>query len=152
MSANKKAFSLAELVIIVLILGALAFVAVPRMQFAGINRQKADTVMRKIITDLRLARRLAISYAATNVTGYSLNMTGGPPYTGYELVDLSTSEVLDSHSIDSEITCTSGANFKFGPLGNLLSDSDTQLKITSGGKIFTINIISASGSVEFSEN
>ena len=152
MSANRKAFSLTELLIIILILGALAYISVPRMNLAGIKRQKADTVTRKIITDLRLARRLAISYAATNVTGYSLNMTGGSPYTGYELVNLSTSEVLDSHSIDSEIECTSGANFQFGPLGNLLSGSDTQLKISSGGKLFTINIISASGSVEFSEN
>ena len=152
MSTNKKAFSLTELLIIILILGALAYISVPRMNLAGIKRQKADTVTRKIITDLRLARRLAISYAATNVTGYSLNMTGGSPYTGYDIVNLSTSEVLDSHSIDSEIVCTGGSNFKFGPLGNLLSDSDTQLLVSSGGKEYTVNIVSASGAVEFSEN
>ena len=152
MAASRKAFTLAELIIIVLILGALAVIAVPKMQFATLRRQKADTVAKKIATDLRLARRLAISNAAENVSGYALNMTGGPPYTGYEIVDLDEDEVIDSHTIDSEITCTSGANFKFGPLGNLLSGSDNQLLVSAEGKIFTITIISATGAVRCSEN
>ena len=145
-------FSFAELILIVLILGVLAFVAVPKMQFATLRRQKADTVARKIATDLRLTRRLAITNAAENVEGYGLIMSGSSPYNGYEIENTATSEVVDSHSIDSEISCAGGKMFKFGPLGNLLNGSDTQLTVSSEGKSFTITIVSATGTVKCIDN
>lgn len=145
-------FTLAELVIIVLILGALTFVAVPRLQFATLRRQKADTVASKIVTDLRFTRQLAITNAAENTTGYQLSMTGAGPYNGYEIINSETSEVVESYSIDSDISCTGGSLFKFGPLGNLLSGSDTQLAVSSEGKSFTISIVSATGMVKCIEN
>lgn len=145
-------FSFAELILIVLILGVLAFVAVPKMQFATLRRQKADTVARKIATDLRLTRRLAITNAAENVEGYHLRMQGGGPYNGYEMVNRDTDEVVGSHSIDSDVSCTGGNLFKFGPLGNLLSGSDTQLTVSSEGKSFTITIVSATGTVKCIDN
>jgi len=145
-------YSLAELILIVLILAALTAVAVPRMQFAALRRQKADTVARKIATDLRLTRRLAITNAAENVYGYALNMTGGSPYSGYEIVDLETSEVVDSHSIDSEVSCTGGSSFEFGPLGNQTGGiGGTQLTVTSEGKSFTVTVVSATGAVKCTE-
>jgi len=119
-------------------------------------RQKADTVARKIAADLRLTRRLAVSSAAVNVSGYTFNMTGTSPYreydgyalhmegtpyySGYNIVNLADKEVVDSYSINSDIICTGGANFKFGPLGNLLAGSSTQLVVSSERKTYTITI------------
>jgi len=144
-------FSLAELVIIVLILGALTFIAVPKLQFATLRRQKADTVASKIATDLRFTRQLAITNAAENISGYQLSMTGAGPYNGYDIINSETFEIVESYSIDSDISCTGGSLFKFGPLGNLLAGSGSQLTVSSEGKSFTINIVSATGMVKCTE-
>jgi len=156
MAKKIRAFSMVELIIIVAIVAALTFIAVPRLGFTTLRRKQADTVAKKIITDLRRTRRLAISDAANNTDGFALNMTGSSPYTGYEIEDLSTSTIITNgtFSIDSAISCTGGANFQFGPLGNLKAGSDTQLAVSPSGKTFTITItiIPATGTVKCTEN
>ena len=154
MAKKIKAFSMVELIIIVAIVAALTFIAVPRLGFTALRRKQADTVAKKIITDLRRTRRLAISDAANNTDGFALNMSGGSPYTGYEIVNLKPpSATVDSHTIDSDISCTGGATFQFGPLGNL-TGGDTQLAVSPSGKTFTITItiIEATGTVKCTED
>ncbi len=152
MAKKIEAFSLVELIIIVAIVAALTFMAVPRLGFTALRRKQADTVAKKIITDLRRTRRLAISDAANNTDGFALNMTGGSPYTGYEIEDLSTSTIITNgtFSIDSAISCTGGASFQFGPLGNL-TGGGTQLIVEAEDKTFTITVISATGTVKCTE-
>ena len=142
MAKNKTAYSAVELIICVLFLGILAAISVPRMTFFIISKQKAETFANQVVTDLRRTRRLAISDAATNTDGYELNMIGGGPYTGYEIVNLNTSTTITNgtFSIDSDISCDGGANFQFGPLGNRKPGSGTQLTVTGGEKTFTITI------------
>jgi len=152
MTRPKRAFTLVELILIIAFLGIFAAIAVPRFNFSGILRQEADTVARKIVTDLRRTRRLAISNAADNSVGFKLNMTGSSPYTGYNIVDANSSETVDSHTIDSTITCTGGDEFAFGPLGNLKAGSDPNLSVAAEGKSFTITIISGTGVVKCTEN
>ena len=153
MAKNKTAFSLTELIIFVLFLGIFAAISVPKMTFFIISKQKAETFANQVVTDLRWARRLAISDAATNTDGYALNMTGGGPYTGYEIVNLNTSTTITNgtFSIDSDITCNGGASFQFGPLGNRKPGSATQLTVTGGDKTFTITI-TLIGMVKCTEN
>jgi Tfp pilus assembly protein PilE len=148
----KKAFTLVELLMIVLFLGIMAMAVVPRFSNSTISKQNADLIGRKIVTDLRRTRSLAISDAANNTSGFSLNMTGPGPYTGYNIVNLKTSTTVDSLTITSGVSCTGGSLFNFGPLGNLLSGSDTQLVVSGSGKTCTINITSATGMVKCTEN
>jgi len=148
MVKNKKAFSLAELILIVLILGVLTVITIPKMQFATLRRQKADATAKKIATSLRLTRRLAITNAAVNVSGYALRMTGASPYSSYEVVNLKTSEVVDSYDIDPDVACTGGNVFRFGPLGKLKLGSANQLSVSSEGKSFSISIVPATGMVK----
>jgi Tfp pilus assembly protein FimT len=152
MAKTRDGYSLTELIIIVIFLGILAAIAVPRFNFAIIAKQKADSQARKIVTDLRRTRRLAISDAANNSDGYALNMLGSAPYTYYQIVDLSDLSEVDSHNIDSAVTCTGGSEFQFNRLGNLKTGSDTQLTVSAGDKTFTIDIIPATGTIECSEN
>jgi Tfp pilus assembly protein FimT len=149
---GRAAYSLVELVIIVVFLGIIAAIAVPRLNFSAISKQRADTVAWKIITDLRRTRSLAISNAANNTTGFALNMTGSAPYSGYEIQNLDTSATVDSHTIDTEISCTGGDQFQFGPLGNLKAGSDNQLNVSASGKTFTISITAATGIAKCTEN
>jgi type II secretory pathway pseudopilin PulG len=152
MAKNRTGYSLIELVIIVVLLGIIAAIAVPRLNFSAVSGQKTEALARKIVTDLRRARRLAITDAAVNTSGFALNMTGDAPYIGYEIENLQTSETIDSQAIDPDISCSGGENFQFGPLGNLKAGSEMQLIISDSGKTFTITITPATGTVECEEN
>ena len=148
MTKKSNAHTLVELIIIVVILGALAFIAIPRLRFAALYRKQADTVARKIVTDLRRTRQLAISNAATDPNGFALNRTG----LTYQIVDGNGTPIPNgTFSIDPKIACSGGTNFQFGPLGNL-TGSDSQLAVSADGKIFTISITPATGMIQCTEN
>lgn len=153
---KRRAFSLVELILMVAFLGIFAVIAVPRLNFAIISKQKADTVARKIVTDLRLTRRLAISDAAVNTKGFKLKMIGPSPYTSYEIENDDTHETVATHTLDPgvTITCPTGITFAFGPLGNLDPGSadEMDINISSEGRSFTITILKATGTVKCVEN
>ena len=152
MTKQGKAFTVVELLLIVLFLGIFAAIAVPRLRFATLHGKQADTVARKIVTDLRRTRTLAISNAAKNTAGFRLQMVGSPPYSGYQIVDANSGSVVDSQTIDSKITCSGGTTFQFDPLGNLKAGSGSQLTVAAGGKTFIVTVISATGAVKCQEN
>ena len=149
-----KAFSLVEMIIIVMWLGILAAIAVPRLNLAAISKHKAQTTARKIVTDLRLTRRLAISDAANNTKGFELKMVGSVPYTRYEIENVDTHATVASHTLDSDvsISCPTGPRFIYGPLGNMKPGSGTGLTVSGGGRSFTISIIQATGAIKCVEN
>ncbi len=136
----------------VLFIGVLAAIAVPRLNFSAITKQKAETVAKKIVTDMRRTRSLAISDAAVNTTGYALRMDGTPPYTQYRIRNRDTATVVDIHEIPSDINVTGGATFRFGPLGNLVDGSDTTLTVAGDSRSYTITLIQATGTVKCVQN
>jgi Tfp pilus assembly protein FimT len=149
MTGKRTAYSLVEMIVVVMILGAIAFIAIPRINFTGLYRKQANAIAKQIATDLRRTRTLAISYAANNTKGYYLQMVGSSPYASYKIVDTNSAATVDTLTIDSPISCTGGSLFKFGPLGNLLSGSSaTPISVSSGGKTYTITVISATGIVQ----
>ncbi|UCG60177.1 MAG: hypothetical protein JSU70_11760 [Phycisphaerales bacterium] len=149
---TRKAHTLVEMILVVVILAALALVVVPRLQFGAQHRLEAEGVARKIVADLRLTRRLAISDAATNSKGFKLTMVGPGPYTGYEIENADTSETLASHTIDARVTCYGDNKFGFGPLGNISDQGHTQLTVSAEGRTFTITIVPATGIVKCVEH
>jgi type II secretory pathway pseudopilin PulG len=149
---TKNAFGIIELIIVVLFLGFFAVIAVPRLNLAAVSKNKAQTVAAKIVNDLRLARRLAISDAANNAAGFGLSMIGGPDYNGYEIKNLNTLVTQFSHSIDPEVSCKGGSNFEFGPLGNLKAGSGTELYVEAEGISLFISVTPATGTVKCTEN
>jgi len=150
MAAKRTGYSLAEMIVVVMIIGALAFIAIPQLNLAALHHKQASTIAKKITTDLRRARTLAISKAVNNSAGYSLKMVGSSPYTSYQIVDSnSAATIVDTLTIDSPISCTGGSLFKFGPLGNLLTgSSSTPITVSSEGKTYTITVITVTGIVE----
>ncbi|MDT8301018.1 MAG: hypothetical protein RQ760_05995 [Sedimentisphaerales bacterium] len=154
MKYQRTAFTLVELLIIVTFLGVIAFIAVPRLNFALITKEKAETEAWKIATDLRLARRLAISDAANNTKGFELTLVGAVPYRRYEINNVDTHATILSQTIDSDVSISNptGMRFSFGPLGSLGTASATQLIVSGRGKTFTITVNSATGTVKCVEN
>ena len=118
---HQNAHTLVELVIVVAMVGFLTFIAIPRLQFGAVHQKKADGVARKLVTDLRRSRSMALRDAVSNTAGYQVVMTGSSPYTGYDIKDLSDSSTVDSFTFPSNVTvtCPGNINFDFGPLGNL---------------------------------
>jgi Tfp pilus assembly protein FimT len=152
MARSEAGYSLVELIIVVIFLGIFAAIAVPRFDLAVISKEKADTVARKIVTDLRRTRSLAISDAASNTEGYELKMLGAAPYAAYEIENCDTEETVDSHTIDSKVSCTGDNKFEFGPLGNLKTGSGSGLTVAAEGKSYTITIVPATGAAKCAEN
>lgn len=148
---RRSGFSLVEAIIVVVFIGVMAAIAMPRLDFGAIGRQKADNAARKLAADLRRVRRLAISAAAVNTAGFSLNMFGSSPY-GYHIRNVDGGALVESHSFDLEVSCGGGSTFEFGPLGNLSDSSDTSLTVSGEGKVFTITIVRATGAVKCVEN
>jgi Tfp pilus assembly protein FimT len=162
MTKKRNAHTLVELIIIVVILAAMVFMAVPRLRFAALYRKQTDTVARKIVTDLRRTRQLAISNAANAATepnGFALNINIIGSIYQIKIVDSDGSPIPNgTFSIDRRIiTCSGGTNFQFGPLGNLdLAKSDSnQLTISAKGteeRSFIISITPATGMIQCTEN
>lgn len=149
-----RAFSFVEMIIIVMFLGIFAVIAVPRFNRAAILKNKAETTAMKIVADLRLTRRLAISDAADNTMGFELKMVGTVPYTSYKIENVKTYATVATHSVDSgvSISCPTGIRFIFGPLGNLKEGSGTGMTVSAEGRSFSIAIVQATGMVKCSEN
>ncbi|MBN1803909.1 MAG: hypothetical protein JW837_01540 [Sedimentisphaerales bacterium] len=154
MEKKRTAFSLVELIIIVIFLGILTAIAVPRFNYALISKQRSENITRKIVTDLRLTRELAISDAAGNTQGYELKMIGSSPYSTYEIKNADTDETVASHTLCSDVgvSCPTGTTFAYGPLGNLETGSATQIIISAEGRSFNITINSATGAIKCAEN
>jgi Tfp pilus assembly protein FimT len=145
MTGQRKAYSIIELMVVVLILGALTFIAVPRLNFGVLYRKQAHTVAKQIVTDLRRTRTLAIVNAANNTTGFTLSISG----SSYQIIDDSNSVTVDSETIDPHISCGGGTTFSFGPLGNLRATaSPLTVSDTAGTRTYTITVIPATGIVE----
>lgn len=136
----------------VVLVGILAAIAVPRMNMAVIDEQKSHTFARKLAADLRYARQLALTHAAQNNQGYGLYLTGGGSYTAYEIRDLDTNDVIHSYPIDESVLVTGGHEFRFGPLGNLLSGSDRQIQVTAGDREFNLAVQPATGAIVCTED
>jgi prepilin-type N-terminal cleavage/methylation domain-containing protein len=141
--------TLAELVVVVLILGVLACVAVPRFSWGAVWGAEADAFVQQLTTDLRRTRTHAIVQAAQNPAGFALVMEGAGPYRGYRIVDLHNSAVVATRPIPARVRCTEGRRFAFGPLGNLREDSDVRLRVTGESRAYTLTMIRATGTVKW---
>jgi MSHA pilin protein MshC len=149
---RNRGYTVAELLVVVLIIGVLAAVGVPRLQFGLRDRSQGSVTARKIVTDLRRTRSLAILHAATNPQGFALQVHRQGRRTAYDLVDLSNSRVVDSHALDSSVVCAGEASFQFGPLGALKDGSDTSLELSAGSSTFELTVTPATGTVRCEEN
>jgi len=155
MKTAKKGVTLVELLIVMLIMGVLAFVAVPRMGLATIVMGKSQTAANTMAAAIRHSRTLAITKAAQYPQGFSLNMTGpSSSYTGFRIVNVQTGQVVESGTIPSKVTCTTDGDgiFWFGPFGNSTGGTgNLTISIIGGGKSSLISVVSATGMVKCTE-
>jgi len=148
---SKTGFSLVELVLVVAILAVLAVIAVPRFGGDMLGRSAVDAAARETAADMRLCRAYAVANASSSPQGYALRMLPGPPYPGYEIVNLATAASVKGKTFSSRVSCTGDGEFRFGPLGNLTAGSGTTLTLSGSGKQSVLQLTAATGSVVIEE-
>lgn len=114
---------------------------------ASVFRDKSETTANNIASAIRLCRTLAISNAAVNQQGFSLNMTGAGSYTGFQIVNLQTGQTVKSETIPQGVNCVGADDFRFNPLGSRTGENDN-LTVSAGGKTYVISVISSTGMVK----
>ncbi|MBU1259714.1 MAG: prepilin-type N-terminal cleavage/methylation domain-containing protein [Planctomycetes bacterium] len=148
MKAVGKGVTLVELLIVVLIIGALTFITIPKLAMTVVNLGRSQTGAERMAAAIRHCRTLSISNASTSPQGFRLNMTGPPSgYTGFQIVNVQTGAVIESDTIAENVTCTGANDFVFGPLGNRTGDTDN-LTVSGGGKTYVISVITSTGMVK----
>ncbi len=138
-----------EAVTVVFVLSLLTCVAVPRLDFGAVWGARADAVARRLATDLRHTRALAITHAARNPDGFALVMQGVEPYPGYQIIDRHDRVVVTACNLPPGVQCRGGRRFEFGPLGNLQNGSDARLGIRTEGKSYRLAIAPVTGAVQW---
>jgi type II secretory pathway pseudopilin PulG len=136
-----------ELLAVVLVIAALMFMAIPRLSGGAMTRSSVRAAVRDLAAELRLARSRAVSEAVGNPQGYAVQMTGGPPYTGYQMVNLLTAAVVSTTALPAGVVCTGDAQFSFTPLGSLAVGSGTSLLLSAGGEQYSVTLTLATASV-----
>jgi len=151
MKHTRKAYTLTEIIIVSVIITAMATIAVPRFNLAAVHKQTADRTAKRIVTDLRQARMMAIIDAANNSKGYQLRLYGNP-YDSYSIKNRDTNEKIVEYDFDPTVSVTaSGNKFSFGPLGDAL-EGETELTVSSSGRSFTITVTRTTGMIKCVEN
>ncbi|MFC1763609.1 Tfp pilus assembly protein FimT/FimU [Planctomycetota bacterium] len=147
-----RAYTLVELLVVVMTIAVLATIAVPRLQFGAVDRQITQTTTRKLVMGLRRARALAMSEAVSSPAGFALVLSGAPAQR-YEIRNSGSGSIIDSYVLNDtvDVRGSDGQTFHFGPLGNLQDGSATRMTVRGPRDRTTLTVIAATGAVTTSD-
>jgi len=140
---GKPGFALFEVILVILLLGVFAYMALPRLGIPG--NKTAVTSASRLVADLRFARSLAI----TTGKGHSLRLLpdGVGPYNQYEIKDNLNQPVGDIRDIPANVTCTVTVTnaFNFNYLGECNSGSIDTITLVDGSETSRVIVIDLTG-------
>jgi prepilin-type N-terminal cleavage/methylation domain-containing protein len=149
--ASSRAFSLAELALVLVIIGVLAGIAGPR--YAGaVTRYRLDSAAKRIAADLALARANARATSTPQAVVFTV-ATNSYQMSGVTTLDNRSTTYLVKLSSDPYLVTLSGANFGSGfSLTSTVTfdiygmpDNPGTIVITSSGMTKTITLDVDSG-------
>lgn len=143
-TAKKSAYSLIEVLFVVMALGVLAAVAIPRLRTEFGAKMKVKTEAERLVSDLRLTRTLAV----TNNANYRLSVTSSSKQ--YAIYDSTNTQYGDTRIIEPVITISGDKNFTFEPLGNASASSDTGVSLSAGAFQADVIVVVATGMISVS--
>lgn len=141
---RKIGYTLIEILFVVIVLAILAGIVIPRLGFEFTIKMKVKTAAQRLISDLRLTRRLAV----TNNENYRLDVDS--TIKEYRIYDSGDTQVGATRSIDSNITISADKDFIFESLGNASVSSDISISLSAGGNQADIAVTTATGMISVS--
>lgn len=150
---RRNGYTLTEVVMVVMLLGVMTAVAVPRLQFGAIRQSEARAEARRLVADCRRVRSMALRDAAANNKGFEIVMDSTGATSGYQIDNLDSHDTLETYTFDTDVTVTAGnLKYCYGPLGNMTKGQDTTITVASDTVSFTISFVAATGAVILTEN
>lgn len=143
-SGVRRAYTLIEILFVIVFLGIMAVMALPRLSTSLIVKMRVKTSAQNLISGIRLTRRLAV----TNNENHRLSVNSSN--NEYIVYDSSNVQVGNTEYIDSEVIISADKDFIFESLGNLSALSDTDVSLTSSTKQADISLVVATGRVSVS--
>ena len=147
-----KAFTLIEVLLIVVILGILAAIVIPRITNIGLyDKYLVYTTAHKIVADIRLARRFAVTTGSNHrVKFYKVN--GSSDYNQYKLEKNggSWTVVGEAKDIPDEIAVTQDGEVEFEPAG--IATDNQEFKYEIGDYKYKIKVKKETGRVKLEED
>jgi type II secretory pathway pseudopilin PulG len=139
-------FTTVELLLVIVILGVVAWLVVPRFGFDVLAVEEVDTTSRRLVSGLRLARRLAISEGADHRLRL---LPGSPPYHGYT-IELATGNgkwqtVHGPMSMPDSVHCAGDREHRFTRLGS--ATAATSVTLSRAGQERRVRVLAATGRV-----
>jgi prepilin-type N-terminal cleavage/methylation domain-containing protein len=144
---NRRAFTLVELVVVVLLMGIFAAVATPKFN-AALSRSRVEAACQRIKADLAWARQTALTKSAAQAVEFFISPA---KYTVTGVADLDRSTAAYSIALDdttyrtSVVSATLGSDaiVQFDRYGQ--PDSGGTITLRSGGVTRTVTIDAATG-------
>jgi prepilin-type N-terminal cleavage/methylation domain-containing protein len=150
---KERGFTLIESTLVIIIIGLLAIVAVPKI--LSTDKHEVRIAAHQITADMRYARGLAIANAKQYNVEFSKD--GGASYTKYEILLDGDDTPVKSMEIPEEVTCIPVGllddNISFTVLGSA-DNSGVMLLLTataSGNYPWNINVVGATGMITSEE-
>ncbi len=137
---NEHGFTLLEIIMVVVIIGILAWVAITKYPTTGISLETAADMIK---SDIRSVQALAMAkHTAKSMTFAS---------TIYTFDDLSGTKQRNLANIfDGQLTITwSNTTIEFNSLGEPTRDQDDTISITNGSASKTLTVLRYTGKVEW---
>lgn len=153
---GQNGFTLMELVIVVVVIGVIAGMAVPSF-LSYMPKLKVKSTARDVVSDLRLARSQSISERKAYGVAIDLSkqtVTRFADTDGDGAYSMSDSTLhVDTASTDVKIsTCTFTDNCViFGSTGSATTSGDLQMVSSDGQIIMSINVLASTGRVRMTE-
>jgi len=136
----KSSYTLIELLFVIIVLGILSAIAIPRFSGDYIIKTRVKTAARTLLSDLRLVRRLSV----TNNQNYRLSVDSAAKQ--YSIYDASDIQVGHTRDIYSNVIVSADKDFIFEPLGNLLLSSDTGISLSADTNQADVSLVVSTGS------
>jgi MSHA pilin protein MshC len=141
-SSQSMGMTLIEVIVVMVIIGILSAVVIPRFDFASFSKASADGAAYLIASDIRYAQEFAM---ANRVSKSVIFTAGTAVYT------FNSPHTLDpSGQLPSGVTISNSFTVTFNSLGEPTTGAGGSVTVSGGGQAKTISIVNYTGKVNIS--